>query len=82
MLPCLFRKTTSLRAHHVSLICIRPFQNNFLKSNWINFGRTLLNFTRWSMSGQEDSSVIIETLRSSVKEQVFINQRFYCMLPE
>ncbi|CAB3990229.1 glycine--tRNA ligase-like, partial [Paramuricea clavata] len=69
MLPCLFRKITSLRAHHVSLICIKPFQNNFLKSNWINFGRTLLHFTRWSMSGQEDSSVIIETLRSSVKEQ-------------
>ena len=71
MLPCLLRETISFRARHVFLISIRSFclKSYFLKRSKINFGRT--SVTRKIMSSNEDQSVI-DTLRSSVKEQVFI----------
>lgn len=78
MLPCLLREVTSFRARHVFLICIRPFclKSPFLKRNKINFGRT--SVTRKIMSSNEDNSVI-DTLRSSVKEQVFIKKWSHCL---
>ena len=68
MLPCLLRRTTSLRLRHVSLVCKKSF---YFESKWINFGQAI--FTRKiTMSGNQDNSAI-EPLRSSVKEQVNIN---------
>lgn len=73
MLRCLLREITSFRARHVSSISISSFDFNslYLKRDKVDFGRT--SVTRKIMSGNEDKSVI-DSLRSSVKEQVFINE--------